>query len=103
MYYAKIGLHINNNLLVIFNVNNGRLELPRRNTTIEQDVTLAIGAMLELREKEEGCYPADTSSTPPYVSALSCKIPTCWVEQLRSQIDHWNLRDVVSSSANTSA
>jgi hypothetical protein len=38
-------------LLVILDVNNGRLELPGRDLTIEKDVAFKIRAVLELGKK----------------------------------------------------
>lgn len=70
-------------LLIILNVNNGRLELPSRNFAIEQNVAFTVRAVLELRKKEVGHHPADASGTSPDVTALACEVPSCRVEHLR--------------------
>jgi len=70
-------------LLVILNVNNGRLKLPSSDLAIEQDVAFTVRAVLEFRKKEEGHHPADASGTSPDVTALACEVPSCWVEHLR--------------------
>lgn len=57
--------------------------------------------MLELREEEESHTEADASSTAPDVTALSCQVPSCWVEHLRGEIDHGDLSDIVGGTANT--
>ncbi len=70
---------------------------------MEQDITLAIRAVLELRKEEEGHDPADDGSTSPDVPTLACEIPSSRIEQSRSQIDHGNLRDIVGGTTDTGA
>jgi hypothetical protein len=88
-------------LLVIFRVDDGRLELSSWNLAVEQDIALTVGAMLELREEEESHAKADAGSTPPDVTTLSCQVPPCWVEHLRGEIDHWDLSDIVGGTTDT--
>ena len=85
-------------LLIILDVNEGGLELPGRNSAIEQDVTLTIRAVLELRKEEERHHPADASRSSPDVAALACEIPSRRIEQLRGQVDHGDLRDIVGGA-----
>ena len=72
-----IGRH---DLLIVLNINYCRLELPSRHSAVEQDITLAIRAVLELRKEEEGHDPADDCSTSPDVTTLACEIPSGRIE-----------------------
>jgi hypothetical protein len=90
-------------LLVVFDVEDGRLELPGGNLVVEQNVDLTVRAVLELRKEEVGHHPADASGTSPDVTALACEIPSGRVEHLRGQIDHGDLRDIVGGTTDTGA
>lgn len=90
-------------LLIVLRVNNGRFELSGCNCAVEQNITLAVRAVLELWEEEEGHNEADGSSTTPDVTALSRQVPSCWVEHLRGKIYHRNLGDIVRGTADTGA
>ena len=90
-------------LLTLRNTDDRRLELPGTNLAFEQDVTFAISAVLQLREAEVGADPTDASSTCPDVTAFASEIPSGGVEHLRGQINHRDLRDIVSGTTNTGA
>ena len=59
--------------------------------------------MLELGKTEVSDDPANNSSGTPNITALSSQVPAGRVEQLRSEVDHGNLGNVVSSATDTSA
>lgn len=59
--------------------------------------------MLELRQEEEGHDPAHTSGTAPDEAALSGNVPARGVEELRGEVDHGDLGDVVRGATNGSA
>ena len=86
-------------LLVIAHVDDSLLKLPSRNPAVEQDVKLAVRAVLELREEEVGHDPADKSGAAPDVAALASHVPAGGVEHLRREIDHRNLGHPQSLSA----
>lgn len=67
-------------LMVVSNINDGRLELPGRNPAVEQDIRLMISALLELRKKEQGREEAHNGYASPDVSTLAGEIPSSWVE-----------------------
>lgn len=90
-------------LLVVLDIDEGRLELPGGNLAIEEDVELTVRAILELRKAKVGSDPADDSGASPDISTLASKVPSGRVEELRSQVDHGDLRDVVGGATNTSA
>jgi hypothetical protein len=90
-------------LLVVLDVNNGRLELPGRDSAIEQDIAFTVRAVLELRKEEEGHNPADASGATPDVTTLACEIPPGRVEHLRGEIDHRDFRDIVGGATDTGA
>lgn len=50
--------------MVVFDVQNGRLELPDRNVAVQKDIDLTVRAMLQLGQEEEGDHPADSSGSP---------------------------------------
>lgn len=89
--------------LVILDVNDCRPELPGRHLPVEQDVRLAVGAVLELRQEEEGHHPADHGCAAPDVAALAREVPTRRVEQLRGEVDHGDLGDVVGGATHGGA
>ena len=92
-----------NALIVVLDVNDGRLELPGGNSAVEQDVDFTVRAVLELRKEEEGRDPADASGTSPDVTALACEIPSGRIEHPRGQIDHGDLCDIVAGTTDTGA
>lgn len=84
-------------------VDDGRLELPGRDLAVEQDIDLTVGAVLELRQEEEGHDPAHARRAAPDVATLARDVPACRVEQLRGEIDHGDLSDVVRRATDTRA
>jgi hypothetical protein len=90
-------------LLVVLNVDDGRLELPGCHLAVEQDIDFAVGTVLEFRKAKVRRHEADTCSGSPDVSTLSSHIPSSRVEHLRGEVDHRNLSNVVSGSTNTGA
>ena len=77
-------------LLVIAHVDDSLLELPSRDPAVEQDVKLAVRAVLELGQEEVGHDPADESSAAPNVATLASHVPAGGVEHLRREVDHRN-------------
>lgn len=59
--------------------------------------------MLQFRETKVSRDPAHNSSTSPDVTTLASEIPSRRVQQLRSQVDHGNLGDVVGGTTDTGA
>lgn len=98
-----LALAIKRFLLIVAHVNDRRLELSGRNLAVEQDISLTVCAVLELRQEEVCHNPAHNSSTSPDISTLSCQVPSSRVEQLRCKEDHGNFGNVVSATADTSA
>ena len=90
-------------LFVVLDINNGRLEFACGNPPIEQNVGLAVRAMLELGKEEVSRDPADDCSTTPDIAAFACNVPSRWIEQLRGEIDHRNLGNIVGGAADTCA
>lgn len=90
-------------LLVFMDVDDGLLELPRRDFALEQDIRLTVRAVLQLRKEEVSHHPAYARSTSPDVAALSREIPPCGVEHLRGKVDHGDLGNVVRSTTNAGA
>lgn len=89
-------------LLVISNTDNGRLELPGRDLAVEQDISLAVRTVLELRKAEVCQDPADDGSSAPDVAAFSSDVPSGRVQELRSQVNHGDLGNVVGCATDGS-
>lgn len=90
-------------LLIVSNIDDSRLELPGRDLTVEQDIKLTVRAVLELRQEEEGHNPAHTGGASPDEATLARDVPARGVEQLRREVDHGDLGDVVGGAADTRA
>ena len=89
--------------MVVLNIDDGALELPGGNLTVEQNIGLTVGSVLKLRQEEEGRDEADDGSTSPDVTTLASKIPSSRVEKLRSKVDHGDFSNVVGGTTDTSA
>jgi hypothetical protein len=86
-------LFLKASLLVITHINDSSLELPSGNLAVEQDVELAVRAVLELRQEEVRRDPADERGAAPDVAALACHVPAGGVEHLGGEVDHGYLRN----------
>jgi len=89
-------------LVVVLDIDDGLLELSRRDLAVEQNVQLAITPTLEFRQAKKCASETDSSSATPDISALACKIPTSRVQHLTGQVNHRNLRNVVRSATDSS-
>jgi len=87
--------------LIVLDINDSRLELPRGNLTAEQNVQLTVRPVLEFRETKVGRHEADDCRPAPDVSALSRHVPACGVEHPGCEVDHGDLGDVVGGAADT--
>jgi hypothetical protein len=93
----------NRTLLVLSDINDGRLELPSGNPTVEQDIEFTVGATLKFRKAEVRGDEADTGCASPDVTALASQVPAGRVEHLRREEDHGDLGNVVGGATNTGA
>lgn len=59
--------------------------------------------MLELREEEVGHDPTDTGGTTPDETTLAGNVPSRGVKELRGEVDHGDLSNVVGSTTNGGA
>lgn len=84
-------------LLVIAHVDDGLLELPSRNLAVEQNVKLAVGAVLKLGQEEVGHDPADEGGAAPDVAALASHVPAGGVKHLGGKVDHGYLGNLEKS------
>lgn len=84
-------------------VDDGRLELPGGHLAVEQDIDLTVRAVLELGQEEEGHDPAHARGAAPDEAALARDVPPRRVEQLRGEVDHGDLGDVVGGPADARA
>lgn len=90
-------------LLVVLDIDDSRLELPGRDLAVEQDVRLTVRAVLELGKAKVGRHEADDGGATPDVAALAREVPARGVEQLRGEVDHGDLGDVVGGAADAGA
>lgn len=90
-------------LMIILDIDDSLVELPGRHLAVEENVQLAVRAMLHLRQEEVCHDPADDSGAAPDIAALATKIPARRIEQLGSEVDHRNLGDVVSGATDSRA
>lgn len=97
-----INTPVTSNSLVILDINDRALELPRWNLALEENVQLAITPPLELWQAEEGADEAYGRSATPDVSALSGEVPTRRVKHLTCEENHRNLCNVVCTSSDAS-
>jgi hypothetical protein len=89
-------------LVVIPNINNRLLELPRRHLTVEQDVQLPVAPPLELRQPKERTRKTNSRSPAPNIPTLARQIPPRRVQHLTRQVNHRDLRNIIRSSADSS-
>ena len=87
--------------MVLRHVDDCLLEMSRWHLAVEENVQLAITPSLELGQAKVCTDEAHCRSTTPDVATLACQIPACRVQHLTGEVDHWNLCDVVCTSADT--
>ena len=85
--------------MVILDINDRLLKLPRRHLPSKQNIQLAITPPLELWQSEVRGNKTHRLSTAPNVSTLARQVPARRIQHLTSEIDHRNLRNVVCASA----
>jgi len=88
--------------VVVLDINNRLLELPRRHLAVEQDVQLAITPALQLRQAKEGRREAHSRGTAPDIPTLACEVPAGRVQHLAGEVDHRDLGDVVRTASDSS-
>lgn len=69
--------------MIIRNVNDGSLELPGRDPSIEEDIDLSVASVLEFGQEEVGENEADDSCAAPDITTFTGDIPAGGVEELR--------------------
>ena len=87
--------------MVILDVDDRLLELPRRHLAVEQNVQLAITPTLEFGQSKECACETDSRSATPNISTLARKVPAGRVQHLAGEVDHRNLRHVVRPATDT--
>ena len=87
--------------VILRDVDDSLLEVPRGHLAVEQDVQLAVTPSLELGQSEVGADEAHRRSAAPDVATLAREIPAGRVQHLAGEVDHWDLGNVVSTSADT--
>jgi hypothetical protein len=89
-------------LMIVLDVDNRLLELPRRHLPVEQNIQLAVTPPLQLWQPKERARKTHRRSPAPDIPTLARQVPARWVKHLARQINHRDLSDVVRSSPNSS-
>jgi hypothetical protein len=89
-------------LVVIPNINNRLLKLPRRHLAVEQNIQLPVAPPLELRQPKERTRETNSRSPAPNIPTLARQIPPRRVQHLTRQVNHRDLRNIIRSSADSS-
>lgn len=87
--------------MVILDINNRLLELPRRHLAVEQNIQLAVTPPLELRQSKERARKANCRSPAPDIPTLARQVPARRVQHLTGEVDHRDLSNVVRSATYT--
>jgi len=88
-------------LLIILDIDNGLRPLASGNVTPEQDVNLAEGPVLHLRDEHPREESTDEGSASPDVAALATQVPLVAVQHVAGKEDAGNVDQVVSTTSNT--
>lgn len=89
--------------LILIDPNLRRLELSRRNLSLEQNIRLAIRPMLQFRQSEVRSNPHHQRRASPNIPALAGQVPSRGVQHPRRQVNHRDLSDVVRGPSNSCA
>lgn len=74
VYIMPQPFHPHFHLLVVLNIDHSLLPLASRDVTLEQDVNLAIGSTLHLRQEEVRQKKANKTGSTPDVAALTAEV-----------------------------
>lgn len=82
-------------LLILIDPNLGRLELPRRYLSLEENIRLTIRPMLQLRQSKVRPNPHHQRRAPPDITAFAGQVPPRGIKHPRREINHRDFSDVV--------
>lgn len=82
-------------LLILIDPNLRRLELPRRNFSLKENIRLTIRPMLQLRQSKVRPNPHHQRRAPPDIPALAGQVPSRSIKHPGRQINHRNFSDIV--------
>lgn len=85
--------------MIILNINDRLLKLPRRHLPAKENIQLAITPPLKLRQAKVSANKTERRSAAPNVSTLARQVPARGVQHLAGEVDHRNLCNVVCASA----
>ena len=93
-------LHIQ--LAVVVNIDDSLLPLARLNMTVEQDIDLAVRAILHLWQPDVSHGQADERGTSPDVAAFATEVSLVRVEHIACEEDARDIDGVVASTSDSS-
>lgn len=87
--------------VVVPNINDRLLKLPRRNLPLEQNVQFSITPPFQLRQPKVPSNKTHRRSPSPNIPTLTRKVQPSRIQHHTREINHRNLSDVIRSSSNT--
>lgn len=85
--------------MIVVDIDNRLLPLARRYMTFEEDIDLAIRAILHLRQPNVRHDKADKPSPGPDIAAFATEVAARRVEHVASEVDAGDVDGVVAAAA----